>query len=192
MINIKLTNGITIKSRKNPRVIRYVRFKEKSDPEFFCREQLLLYWPWRNEQSNLLAGGESYKSHYDRVKSFLNSKKKQYDYNSEEIDKAMERAENEERNADPVADVAPINAQQQNDDEQEGITASSQFAFYDPKRTVQQQNYDIAGEMCILPNYQYCNILPQIIIIQRYPPVCVGLNNAGPRQTVSTLHATKS
>ena len=147
VINIKLTNGITIKSRKNPRVIRYVRFKEKSDPENYCREQLLLYWPWRNEQSNLLAGGESYKAHYDRVKSFLNTKKKQYDYNSEEIDKAMERAENEERNADSVADVAPINAQQQNDDEQAGITASSQFAFYDPKRTVQQQNYDIGGDI---------------------------------------------
>ena len=60
-------------------MIRCVRFKEKVAPENYYREQLLLYWHWRNEQVDLLAGGDSYKAHYDRIKSFLNVKKKEYD-----------------------------------------------------------------------------------------------------------------
>jgi hypothetical protein len=123
VINIELKNGITIKSRKHPRVIRCVRFKEKVDPENYCREQLLLYCPWRKEQVDLLAGGESYKARYDKVKSFLNIKKKEYD-----LDKAMVRAENEDH-SDNMDDIAPSNVQQQNDDETEGITRSEQYAF---------------------------------------------------------------
>ena len=147
VINIELKNGLKIKSRKHPRVIRCVRFKEKVDPENYYREQLLLYWHWRNEQVDLLAGGESYKAHYDRIKSFLNVKKKEYDNKSDELDKAMERAENEDHDDDAIAEVAPSNAQQQNDDESAGITESEQYAFFDPKRTVQQQNYDIGGDI---------------------------------------------
>ena len=147
VINIELKNGLKIKSRKHPRVIRCVRFKEKVDPENYYREQLLLYWHWRNEQVDLLAGGESYKAHYDRIKSFLNVKKKEYDNKSDELDKAMERAENDDHDDDAIAEVAPSNAQQQNDDETAGITVSEQYAFFDPKRTVQQQNYDIGGDI---------------------------------------------
>ena len=147
VINIELKNGLKIKSRKHPRVIRCVRFKEKVDPENYYREQLLLYWHWRNEQVDLLADGESYKAHYDRIKSFLNVKKKEYDNKSDELDKAMERAENEDHDDDAIAEVAPSNAQQQNDDESAGITESEPYAFFDPKRTVQQQNYDIGGDI---------------------------------------------
>ena len=59
----------------------------------------------------------------------------------------MERAENADHDDDAIAEVAPSNAQQQNDDESAGITESEQNGFFDLKRTVQQQNYDIGGDI---------------------------------------------
>ena len=52
-INIVLKNGIKIKSRKVPRVLRFVRYDKKVDYENFCREQMLLFTPWRDEIKDL-------------------------------------------------------------------------------------------------------------------------------------------
>ena len=41
-------NGIVIKKRKVPRVIRYVNYNVKKDPQNHYRESLLLFLPWRN------------------------------------------------------------------------------------------------------------------------------------------------
>ena len=49
-VNLELKSGMTIKERKNPRIIRYVRYSEKMDKENHCREKLLLFFPWRNEE----------------------------------------------------------------------------------------------------------------------------------------------
>ena len=44
----KAKNGIRYKKRKIPRIIRYVRYNKKQELENYCREQLLLFTPWRN------------------------------------------------------------------------------------------------------------------------------------------------
>jgi hypothetical protein len=38
-----------IRRRKVPRIIRFRRYGEKEDPENYCREQIMLYHPWRDE-----------------------------------------------------------------------------------------------------------------------------------------------
>jgi hypothetical protein len=38
-----------IRKRKTERIIRFRRYGEKEDPENYCREQIMLYHPWRNE-----------------------------------------------------------------------------------------------------------------------------------------------
>ena len=50
----KTKNGIKYKKRKVPRIIRYVKYNKKKDPENYFREQLMLFVPWRNEQKDLL------------------------------------------------------------------------------------------------------------------------------------------
>ena len=42
-------NGTKYKKRKVPRVIRYLKYNKKKDPENYFREQLMLFVPWRNE-----------------------------------------------------------------------------------------------------------------------------------------------
>ena len=62
---LELKNGIKIKRRSNAKIIRDVRFNRKSDEENYFREKLLLCYPWRNEESDLLGKFDTYIQHYD-------------------------------------------------------------------------------------------------------------------------------
>ena len=62
----KLNNGQFVKRLKTVRVIRFVEFSELRDPENFYREQLMLYYPFFEEEELLL--GESHYEHaYHKV-----------------------------------------------------------------------------------------------------------------------------
>ena len=50
----KTKNGTKYKKRKVPRIIRYVKYNKKKDPENYFRGQLMLFVPWRNEQKDIL------------------------------------------------------------------------------------------------------------------------------------------
>lgn len=67
-IVVLLKNGIKIRKRQNPKVIRYVRFNRKSDEENYFREKILLFLPWRNETTDLFGSCETYKQHYEANK----------------------------------------------------------------------------------------------------------------------------
>ena len=45
-IKIHLKNGGQIRSRKQPKIIRYVRYSKLNDPENHFREQIMLFKPW--------------------------------------------------------------------------------------------------------------------------------------------------
>ena len=47
-------DGTKYKKRKVPRIIRYVKYNKKKDPENYFREQLMLFTPLRNGQKDLL------------------------------------------------------------------------------------------------------------------------------------------
>ena len=42
----KTKNGTKYKKRKVPRIIRYVKYNKRKDPENYFREQLMLFVPW--------------------------------------------------------------------------------------------------------------------------------------------------
>jgi hypothetical protein len=43
-----------IRKRKVQRIIRFRKYGEKEDPENYYREQIMLYYPWRNEEVELM------------------------------------------------------------------------------------------------------------------------------------------
>ena len=43
-----LKGGLTLVKRYTPKIIRSVRSNKIKDPDNYCREQLMLYTPWRN------------------------------------------------------------------------------------------------------------------------------------------------
>ena len=55
-----MRGGFKLVKRRNPRIIRSVRFSKEKDPQNYYREQLMLYTPWRNEQKDLLKGCQTY------------------------------------------------------------------------------------------------------------------------------------
>ena len=103
----------------------------------------MLFTPWRNEETDLIQGQRSYQSRYLSLKNFIEKKAHEYEKNADELDDALERAENEE-NFDVVA---PGSEQVERDDTEIGAKYSSEFIYFDPDRPENQRQYDIARDV---------------------------------------------
>ena len=78
----KLKEGMKLVKRKRAKIVRSVRFNKEKYPENYYREQLMLYTPWRNEQT--------YQERYQQLESIINSNKEQYECHSDILEKAIE------------------------------------------------------------------------------------------------------
>jgi hypothetical protein len=148
-INITLRNGIILKERKTPKVLRYVRYSKNLDPENHYREMLMLFLPWRNEANDLLANCESYAEHYESVKERVEKKRKEYEHSADDLDAARERAEVDNR--DQFSEVAPVAEQIENEDEESGSVQSEQYVFFNPDRPQQHRVYDLSLDIGLAP-----------------------------------------
>ena len=152
-------NGTKYKKRKVPRIIRYVRYNRKRDPENYFREQLMLFVPWRNEQKDLIGSFGTYEARYNSVQTSLVSKRNEYEHHAEELEIARQMMENEERDYDQIAP----NAEQENrETEEEGPAESEKFVCFNPSRVVEQRHYDIGIELqstCSVPPVETSGIL---------------------------------
>ena len=81
---ISLNKGdFVIHLRTKPKIIRYVKYNKTTDQENYFREQLMLFYPWRNEESDLLGGYTTYEEHSKSVIEQIADTKKQYDANAD-------------------------------------------------------------------------------------------------------------
>ena len=60
-----MKDGSILKLRKTQKVIRYVRYNKEQDSENYFREQLMLFYPWRNEENDLIGNHTSFESHFN-------------------------------------------------------------------------------------------------------------------------------
>ena len=148
-VHFVMQNGITYKERTNPRVIRYVKFSKTTDLENFCRERLMLFHPWKNEENDLLGTFDNYTDHYMSLKDILETKVLQYEHNAEELEIAQQRVENEDLD---FAHIAPSNVQQEDDDQSVEPTESETYKFFNPERHVNQRQIDIAADIGLTPS----------------------------------------
>ena len=170
-------NGTKYKKRKVPRIIRYVKYNRKRDPENYFREQLMLFVPWRNEQKDLIGSFGTYEARYNSVQTSLVSKRNEYEHHAEELEIARQMMENEERDYDQIAP----NAEQENrETEEEGPAESEKFVCFNPSRVVEQRHYDIGIELqstcsvppvetsgILLPDDEYLQLLRSLNLRQR-------------------------
>nr|XP_022311170.1 splicing regulatory glutamine/lysine-rich protein 1-like [Crassostrea virginica] len=126
---VHLKNGIKIRRRKNKRVIRYVGYSQKTNSEEYYRERLLLYLPWRNENSDLLGGFQTYEQHYRQKANMIQMKQKQYEHFVDEIEQARLQAEED---LDSLETVAPNTEHAEADDAEIDPVPSEEFAHFDP------------------------------------------------------------
>ena len=170
-------NGTKYKKRKVPRIIRYVKYNRKRDPENYFREQLMLFVPWRNEQKDLMGSFGTYEARFNSVQTSLMSKRNEYEHHAEELEIARQMMENEERDYDQIAP----NAEQENrETEEEGPAESEKFVCFNPSRVVEQRHYDIGIELqstcsvppvetsgILLPDDEYLQLLRSLNLRQR-------------------------
>ena len=175
---LEMKNGVKIKRRSTSKVIRYVRFNKKSDEENHFREKLLLFHPWRKEESDLLGMFDSYKKHYESIKASIDMKCSEYEHHVEELDLAKAVAEPDE---DAYDELAPTTQKIEAETAEESTLESESFIYFNPDRISEHRHYDIGIEIgcgistarvdsneIILPDDQYRVLLRNLNTQQRH------------------------
>ena len=76
---IKLRDGYgTMYKRRREAVIRFTRFNKDKEPSNYYRAKLVLYYPWRNEDIDLLGNYETYEEHYNHVQDVVIDNESKY------------------------------------------------------------------------------------------------------------------
>ena len=169
-----LRNGIKIKRRKKSKIIRYVRFNKKSDEENHCREKILLFFPWRDEEKDLMGNFSTYKQHYESMKRIIDMKCRDYEYNADDLDSARELAE---ADYDAYDDIAPSTQQAEGDDAEEGAVESQQFIYFNPDRIPEHREYDIGTEIGSYVSAPQVNVNEKILSDFEYRKLLQSLNS---------------
>ena len=135
---------VKINLRTKPKIIRYVRYNKTSDRENYFREQLMLFHPWRNEQNDLLGPYDTYEERIQPLLEQISQIKKQYDANSELLEK-VEQAASETISIENVEVSSNIESIEAKDAESDPVQ-SSKYLFYKPE-TREHAYYDLGADI---------------------------------------------
>ena len=76
---ITLTDGFgKMNKSKQAAVIRFRKYSKETDLSNWYRAKLMLYYPWFDEQADLLGGYETHEQHYRHVKSVVETNERKY------------------------------------------------------------------------------------------------------------------
>ena len=76
---ITLTDNFgKMNKRKQQAVIRFRKYNKETDPSNWYRAKLMLYYPWFDEQADLLGQYATYEEHYRHVKTIVQTNENKY------------------------------------------------------------------------------------------------------------------
>ena len=134
------------KKRNTARIIRTFQFNANSDPEKAARHKLMLYFPWRNESTDLLGTFQTHLEHFESIKQQLSQKISIYEPYANEVTAAQDLLE--------TADVhqqwdmlAPGVEQRENCSAAAGSTECEVHAAINPAAHGQTSDYDLAIDL---------------------------------------------
>ncbi|KAJ8025727.1 ATP-dependent DNA helicase PIF1 [Holothuria leucospilota] len=136
--------ALQYKKRTKAKVVRYVRFNKQNDLENYCREQLMLFHPWRNE-FDLKGAFETFQEQYKLLETSLKEKEAFYNHNSEAIDQAIESLDTEDYDF-IHGNIAPNTEHKEQLDRKEMEMADKE------KSSESHELYDIGQDMGIAVN----------------------------------------
>lgn len=76
---IPMREGTVLRKRKKPKIIRYVRYNREQELENFFREQLMLFYPWRNESQDLIGNFQTFEEQYNSKIAIISVSKRKYE-----------------------------------------------------------------------------------------------------------------
>lgn len=88
----------------------------------------MLFLPWRDESVDLLSGADTFEKSFNMRKFFLKHKIKEYEYNAEQLDAALQMAT--EDLSDVHDELAPNVQQTEAEDEIEGYLESESYVQF--------------------------------------------------------------
>ena len=89
VILLHCSNGVIIQKCQNARIIWYVNYSIKKDPENCYKERLMLFYPWKNKPVDLIAGGKSYEDSYKKKQKQIEILHKEYEPYSDVLEEAV-------------------------------------------------------------------------------------------------------
>ena len=122
--------ALNFKKRNKAKIIRYVRFHKGNDLEKYCREQLMLFVPWRRE-ADIIGSFETYEECYTSLELTIKEKEAEYNYNSDAIDNAIESLENQDQLPDDIAPNTEHRDQQDRKEKDKTETKNGPQELYD-------------------------------------------------------------
>ena len=91
------------KKRSKARIIRSVWFNKEAEPEKHYRELIMLFTPWRNEDTDLLGKFSSYQERYMALSKFIDGQMEQYAVCNEDFNEIQKDMNIIEESYDSIA-----------------------------------------------------------------------------------------
>ena len=113
------------------KVICFVNYKYKLDPENYCRERLLLYTHWRHEETDLYYGKETYVEAFEVQRKCIENKMKIYEPMAVKLTEALDMLQ--EENSLNYDDIVPSTQHEELEHIQLPTTNSTIFEYCDPE-----------------------------------------------------------
>ena len=126
-----------LKKCPKARIIQYVNYSIKKDPENYYRERLVLFYPWKNESVDLIAGSKFYEDSYKKKQKQIEVVCKEYEPHSDVLEEAIGNADIHEREDENINDDEQINT----------VSHMDKYAFFDPDIYDSLKNYDIGPDL---------------------------------------------
>ena len=111
------TKHCLLKEKKD-RIICYVNYSKKKDPENHYCERLMLFLLWRDEDTDLKGNCDLYKERYMMDKDYIKKLHVHYVRFNEDLDEALENAASKEY--------------EENISTNDGEVENNTFGFFDP------------------------------------------------------------
>ena len=112
-----------------------MNYSKKKDPENHYRERLMLFLPWRNEETDLKGNCNSYKERYMMHKDDIEKICVQYEKFYEDLEEALENAASKEYEENISTDGEDVE--------------NNNFGFFDADHDENLKQYDIGPDLGI-------------------------------------------
>ncbi|KAJ8018122.1 hypothetical protein HOLleu_44062 [Holothuria leucospilota] len=136
--------ALQFKKRTKAKIVRYVRFNKENDLEKYCREQVMLFHPWRNE-NDLMGPFQTYHEQYKLLETCLKDKEADYNHNSEAVDQAIDSIDVQDEDF-THDDIAP------NTEHKEQMDRTAREIADKKKTNESHEFYDIGQDIGIAVN----------------------------------------
>ena len=164
---IVLSNGFgKMHQRKRQAVIRFRRYNKDSEPSNWHRAKLMLYFPWYNEQSDLLGGCATYEEHYHNVVSVVVANEQKFTISN--VEDADFDVENHPQHMwDQLAPSTEESRVRSQEEGEESLTNTDQQDLTENSRILERGNavigrYESAANMKEIPPDEYRRMMREL------------------------------